>query len=621
MTSFSPSHALGSEVRSGGLRVWPGVAIVTVQWLMWLGLPIVAPEYAGAGMMASVAAGPAILVWWLFFSRAPWPERLGAVAVMAAAVLATPLVLHESIAAGAMGMLFYILVVPGLSLAFVIWASVSHRLPGVTRHIALVAAVLVACGGWAAVRTGGFTASFDNDLHWRWAETPEDRLLAEPDPKPLTAASVAPAPTPASPETPALPATSAPSGQSMKAAAPTPPPAVATATSPRPEEWPGFRGRARNGIANGARIATDWTSKPPQQVWRRAIGPGWSSFAVSGDLLFTQEQRGDDEIVAAYRVSTGEPVWRHRDATRFWESNGGAGPRGTPTLSRGRVYAFGATGILNALDANTGSVIWSRNVAGETGVPVPMWGFSSSPLVMDDLVVIAAAGTLAAYEAATGTPRWTGPRHDGEGYSSPQLVTIGGVPQIVLITVDGATAVSPGDGTALWEHPWAGMGGPIVQPALTAEGDLLISTQVNMGGGAIRRLAVAQEQGGWIATERWTTSGLKPYFNDYIVHKGHAYGFDGAILACVDLADGARKWKGGRYGNGQLVLLPDQDLLLVVSEEGELALVGATPDRFQAIARVPGIEGKTWNHPVVVGDLLLVRNGEEMAAFRLARAQ
>ena len=195
-------------------------------------------------------------------------------------------------------------------------------------------------------------------------------------------------------------------------------------------------------------------------------------------------------------------------------------------------------------------------------------------------------------------------------------MTIDGVAQILLLSGAGATSVAPADGTLLWEHAW--QGGAIVQPALTADGDVLINAVDVTGGIGIRRIAVAHGPGGWTVEERWTSSGLKPYFNDFVVHKGHAFGFDGSILACIDLEDGKRKWKGGRYGNGQLVLLPDQDLLLVLSEEGELALVAATPDQFTELARFPAIEGKTWNHPVLVGDVLLVRNGEEMAAFRPA---
>jgi outer membrane protein assembly factor BamB len=386
---------------------------------------------------------------------------------------------------------------------------------------------------------------------------------------------------------------------------------AAPAESKTGADWPGFRGPNRNGIVVGVRIGTDWHASAPVELWRRPIGPGWSSFAVRGDLLYTQEQRGAEEVVACYKASTGEPVWKHRDAARFWESNAGAGPRATPTLSKGRVYTLGGTGIVNVLDVINGAVVWSRNAASDTGAKVPIWGFAGSPLVVGDVVIVAASGALVGYDLATGNPRWLGPKGD-EGYSSPQLLTIDGVPQVLLLSGSGLTSVAPADGKVLWEHAWKGY--PIVQPAQTADGDVLISVSDSSG---TRRIAVAHGLGGWTVQERWTSIGLKPYFNDFVVHKGHAFGFDGSILACIDLQEGRRKWKGGRYGNGQLVLLPDQDLLLVLSEEGELALVRATPDQFTELARFPALEGKTWNHPVLVGDLLLARNGVQMAAFRL----
>jgi outer membrane protein assembly factor BamB len=264
--------------------------------------------------------------------------------------------------------------------------------------------------------------------------------------------------------------------------------------------------------------------------------------------------------------------------------------------------------------------VWTRNAASDTGAKKPDYGFSGSPLVVDDLVIIATAGRLAAYDRSTGAPRWI--KKDGRGsYSSPQLLTIGGVAQIVFLNGAGTNGVAPADGKALWNHPWPTPGISILQPALTADGGLLTAEGDMMRGMGVQRLAVVNGPSGWTVAEVWASRGLKPYFNDYVVHNGHAFGFDGSILACIDLKDGERKWKGGRYGNGQLVLLPDQDLLLVLSEEGELALVKATPDQFTELAHVPAIESKTWNHPVLVGDRLLVRNGQEMAAFRLSLAR
>jgi hypothetical protein len=226
------------------------------------------------------------------------------------------------------------------------------------------------------------------------------------------------------------------------------------------------------------------------------------------------------------------------------------------------------------------------------------------------MVVIAASGQLIAYDVTNGNRRWLGPSAGGS-YSSPHLVTIAGVQQILLMSGSGVSSFSVSNGEKLWSHEWPG--NSIVQPALTADGDVLLTSQEN----GTRRIAVNNNSGSWTVQERWTSNGLKPYFNDFVVHKGYVFGFDGRILSCIDLKDGQRKWKGGRYGNGQLVLLPDQDLLLVLSEEGEIALVGATPDQFNERGKMSAITGKTWNHPVLVGDLLLVRNSEEMAAYRL----
>jgi outer membrane protein assembly factor BamB len=582
------------------LRLWPGVVALTLQWLAWFAFPAVFPSIAIYGLLFGVFAALVIVLWWLFFSRAPWLDRVGAIVVMPVAVVATRPLVHVSIATA----LIVLLSIPLLSVALVAWAVAARRFSGGVRLATLVASMFLACGILTLIRTSGVTGDARLDIHWRWTPTPEQRLLAQ------TREETAPLPSPA-----AAPPSPAPA-PSPAATAPekTPAPPVPE----KPAIWPGFRGPNRDDVIRGVQIETDWSKSPPVEMWRRKVGPGWSSFAVRADLVYTQEQRGDDEDVSCYKLTSGKLVWRHRDAARFWEAAGGAGPRGTPTVVDGRVYTLGATGIVNALDADTGAVVWSRNAQSDTGARRPEWGFSSSPLVVNDVVIVAASGRLVGYDVATGTPRWFA-QTGGGSYSSPHLMTIGGVAQVVMLTGAGVTSVTPANGTPLWKHPWVGMA--ILQPAQTSDGDVLIAAGTLIGGVGARRLAVARGSGGWTVQERWTSTALKPFFNDFVVHKGHAYGFDGSILACIDLQDGARTWKGGRYGHGQLLLLPDQDLMLVLSEEGELALVNATPDQFTEVARFPAaLEGKTWNHPVLAGTVLLVRNGEEMAAFRMPRA-
>jgi outer membrane protein assembly factor BamB len=610
------SNQLGDSTSPKPLRLWPGVLIVAFQWLMRFVIPKLFPEATLFGMplmflgvMVGLACGILLILWWLFFSRAPWLERIGGVLLMVGALWLTRYVVDVSISGGAMGMLMFVLVIPVICLAFVIWAVVSRNFSKGLRRATMVASVLIACGIFTLIRTDGMYSHALSDLQWRWSKTAEEKLLAQSNEEVATPKEIKPAEKPPAPQT----ATIQTQEEQTKMAAVSNEPAPVPIEEKIETVWPGFRGPNRDGVVKGVRIKTDWTSSPPKELWRRAIGPGWSSFAVATNALFTQEQRGDDEVVSCYRLNSGKPVWKHRDAVRFYESNAGAGPRGTPTLNNGRIYSFGATGILNALNASDGSVVWSRNVSTDTKRKVPMWGFSSSPLVVDNVVVIAAAGKLAAYDVSNGHPRWYGP-DDAGGYSSPHPLTIDGAQQIVFMNAFGITSFEPTTGKALWKHPMAD-GTRIVQPAVVTDSDILI----NDGDGKnIRRIAVTHQSSGWDVKERWTSIGLKPYFNDFVVHNGHAYGIDGSYISCIDLNDGAKKWKGGKYGAGQLILLADQDVLLVLSEEGDLALVSATADQFKELAKFSAIKGKTWNHPVLANDILLVRNGEEMAAFRLA---
>jgi outer membrane protein assembly factor BamB len=593
------------------LRLWPALAIVAIQIAGVALAPVLFEDPMLAGIGAVVGGAVLIVLWWLFFSRAPWLERIGAVVLMVPLALLMKRLSDISIAGAGQGFLVYIMTVPLLAIGLVLWAASTRRLDTFARRVALVAMLVIACTPILLIRTDGVGGP--NPFHWRWTPTAEEVLLAETKDEPMVLPPAAPveAPKPLAPESkPEEKVKPAPVTTEAKTADA---PAAPRRSLPKPE-WPGFRGPLRDGVVRNIRINTDWAAAPPMEMWRRPIGPGWSSFAVRGDLLYTQEQRGDDEMVSCYRLSTGQPVWRHRDAVRFYESNGGAGPRGTPTLHEDRVYAVGATGILKVLDALTGKRVWSRNIAEDTKRAVPYWGIASSPLIVDNLVIAASAGTLIAYDIASGDLKWKGPSY-GASYSSPHLMTLDGVEQVVLLGGPGAISVTPADGKVLWIHKWEP--GPMVQPAITDDGDILVNNVTATGGVATRRLHVTRGADGWNLEERWTSTGLKPNFNDLVVHKGHAYGFDNNILAAINLETGQRVWKGGRYGNGQLVLLKDQDALLVTSEDGELAVVSATPDKYTEIAKIRIFESKTWNHPVIVRDVLLVRNGEEMAAFKL----
>lgn len=553
--------------------LWPGVLIVAIQWLLWFILPLIFPEAMIAGVFGGFLGSIAFAVWWLFFSRTPAFERWGAFVMILAFLVGSFYLLDESISTGNMGLQFLIYSPPPVCLGFIIWALATRNLSPQLRKVTMIITIMLTSGFWIFLRSDGLDGNGRPLIAWRWAQTQEEKLLAQD-----------------SEERSGL--------FSEKIAAG----AIA--------EWPGYRGPNRDGVVQGTNINTDWSESVPEEMWRRAIGPACSSFAVLGDLFYTQEQRGEYEVVSCYKLSTGEPVWKHQDEARFYDSHAGAGPRATPAIADGRVYTLGATGIINALDAGDGSLIWSNQDAKDSYAENLHWGFTGSPLVMDDLLIVSLSGELLALEITNGKQRWTGP-DGGNSYSSPQLLSINGVPQVLLMSNTGATSLDPLSGKQLWDYSWE-ISDRILQPALINNSDLLLTREVN----ELRRVAVSLKADQWSVEEQWTSSEVKFNFNDMVIHDAYAYGFDGPYMVCVDLKNGKRIWKGERY-RGWLLLLEDQDLLLVLSEKGELALVEANPDQFIELSQFKAIQGKTWNHPVLVGNILLVRNSNEMAAFRL----
>ena len=381
-------------------------------------------------------------------------------------------------------------------------------------------------------------------------------------------------------------------------------------------DWPAFRGGDQQSVVAGLKLA-DWKPASPAALWRRRVGPAWSSVIAVGDRLFTQEQRDREEVVVCYDAKTGRELWASGAGARFDEPLSGAGPRATPTWSAGRIYAFGATGQLRCLSAATGKELWSQDVLREAGGAVPQWGLSVSPLVVDELVVVFAGGKdgrgLLAFDAATGKQVWQCPAGTVT-FSSPQVITLAGVRQIVMQDEAGLYGARIEDGSKLWEHPCStgGKFQPMLQYHRVDDADLIVGWE-----NGIRRIRVSRTGDKWSTSDVWQSNYLKAGFNDFHIHKDAIYGLGDGILCCLDLADGHRRWKGGRYGYGQLLLLPEADELLVLGETGDVVRVAADPTQHRELASFKAIDGKTWNHPLIAHGRLVVRNDAEMACFDL----
>ena len=438
-----------------------------------------------------------------------------------------------------------------------------------------------------------------------WDAFEADRARQPEHPLPATAESA---------ESPRLGGTSAtftPSPHREVTAAPV----GETVASARPRGyWPDFRGPRRDGRYDETTIRTDWPRDGLPRLWKQPIGLGYASFVVADGRAFTIEQRRQREVVAAYDVETGRELWRHGWDGEFRELMGGDGPRATPTYHDGRLYALGALGELRCLDARTGALVWRRNILADTNAPNLSWGMAGAPLIVDDKVIVLPGGprgkSVAAYHRTTGKPVWTA-LDDPQAYASPMLVTIGGVRQILIVSAKRAVGLTVDDGRLLWEYPWVtDMGISVAQPLLLGTDRVFLSAGYGHGAAVFE---VTRTGDGFSTRTVWDNTRMKNKFTSSVLHQGYIYGLDEAILACLDAATGDLKWKGGRYGYGQVMLAGDR--LIVLAENGDVALVQATPERYDEVAKFSAITGKTWNHPVIADGRLLVRNLREMAAF------
>ncbi len=385
---------------------------------------------------------------------------------------------------------------------------------------------------------------------------------------------------------------------------------------------PSFRGANRDAVVAGVPLASEWGQSPPKALWRHPIGLGWGGFSVIGRRAWTIEQRGPNEVVACYDVETGLEIWIHADPVRLMSVQGGDGPRSTPTLHEGRVYSQGATGILNCLDGVSGKKFWSVNTVELAGGENLPWGQACSPLIVDDLVIVspgsndeaakAKKSAVMAFNKMTGEKVWSAEDRFGS-YVSPHFAMLGGEAVVLIFDGPGALGLNPKTGERLWSFDWQNttqINGS--QPLLIDDHTVLFGSGYGLGSVL---LDITNSDKKWQIKSLWQSKQFKLKFNGAVRLGDHLYGLDEGLLTCVNVKNGKRLWKQGRYGFGQMLLV--EDTLLILSEEGDVVLVPATPQTPRERARFHAIDGKTWNHPVLVPGRLLVRNAEEAACFEV----
>lgn len=379
-------------------------------------------------------------------------------------------------------------------------------------------------------------------------------------------------------------------------------------------DWPQWRGPNRDGISKETGLLKTWPEGGLNVVWKSPIGTGYSSLAISQGRIYTMDSSGKDEYVVCLDQETGKEIWRTKTDAMF-ENDQGDGPRSTPTVDGNWVYAIGANGMLVALNVKDGKKVWFHDLRTEFESEIPRWGTSTSPIVEKDLLLVDVGGktgfSLMAFNKKDGTIVWKS-HTDKQGYSSPIAITVGGIRQIVFFTGTALVSVSP-SGDVYWKYPWrTDYDANIATPLFISPDKVFISSSYGTGAAVVK---IAAENGKATVSEVWRNKVMENHFNSSVLNQGYIYGFDNAVLKCIEANTGAEKWKQTGFGKGSLILAENH--LIVLGERGQLALVEATPSQYKEIARTQIIEGKTWTMPSLAGGKLYLRDQKEILALDL----
>ncbi|MDE2887820.1 MAG: PQQ-binding-like beta-propeller repeat protein [Gemmatimonadota bacterium] len=385
--------------------------------------------------------------------------------------------------------------------------------------------------------------------------------------------------------------------------------------SPARADWSQWLGPDRTGISTETGFLKTWPKDGPDVLWKKNLGVGFSGISVADGRVFTMFAEGDDEFVVCLNEESGDEIWRFRTGGMFEEWQGGDVPRSQPTVDGKRVYVLGAEGTLYALKAENGDTTWTVDLVDGLGGRFPRFGFSTSPLVEGDLLFLEAAtrnGTFLALRRNDGKVAWASQK-DVASYSSPIAVDLAGARQVIYFSGQAVVGLSPADGSLYWRYPWkTSYDLNIATPILVPPDQVFISSGYDHGAALLR---IEAGSDGFSATRVWESRRMKNHFGTSVLVGDYLYGFDNAILKCIEARTGKEQWKHRGYGKGALIYADGH--LLLMSDNGRLALAKATPEGFEERAGAQVLSGRSWTMPTLANGRVFVRDMRKIVCLDL----